>query len=67
MSDVTRPERQTATPASTSERSFWSRHRTLKWIVTALAGAVFVLAFVLDDCVDCHRYGGALGAGGLAR
>jgi hypothetical protein len=30
-------------------------------------GAVFVLAFVLDDYVDCHRYGGALGAGGLAR
>jgi hypothetical protein len=29
------------------EASFWSRHRTLKWIVTALAGAVFVLAFVL--------------------
>ena len=32
-----------------------------------MVSAVFVLAFVLDDYVDCHRYGEALGAGGLAR
>ena len=30
-------------------------------------GIIVSAAFVLDDCVDCHRYGGALGAGGLAR
>jgi len=35
--------------------------------VSAVFVLAFVLAFVLDDYVDCHRYGGALGAGGLAR
>ena len=32
-----------------------------------MVSTVFVLAFVLDDYVYCHRYGGALGAGDLAR
>lgn len=30
-----------------SQTSFWSRHRTLKWVLTVLAGLIFVLAFVL--------------------
>jgi hypothetical protein len=29
------------------DTSFWSRHRTFKWIVTILTGLVFVLTFVL--------------------
>lgn len=46
MTVVTQPDGGSAKPASTPP-SFWSRHPKLRWLVTLLAGVVFVLAFVL--------------------